>query len=55
MKTRPPIFFEENFIMPAHQSMLLIDDKPGDLLAQLDSYRPLEADKAQWARSINNT
>ncbi len=46
---------EENFIMPAHRSMVLIDDSPENVLGLFDSYQPPKVDKTQWARGINNT
>lgn len=42
---------DEKFMMPAHRSMVLIDDDPHALLDQFDSYQPPVADKAAWARA----
>lgn len=46
---------DQRFITPEHRSMLLVHERPGDLLSLLDSYKPPTVDKAQWILSMNNT
>lgn len=46
---------EENFMMPAHRSMILIDDKPEGLVGLCDSYQAPKVDKARWVRGISET
>jgi len=38
----------EGFIDGAHRALLLVDEKPEGLLAQLASYKPPKMDKAEW-------
>jgi uncharacterized protein (TIGR00730 family) len=41
---------EQGFIDPVHRALLLVDESPEALLAQLDSWQPPPlADKAAWA------
>jgi uncharacterized protein (TIGR00730 family) len=39
---------KENFIKPEHREMILVDDKPGQLIAKLINYIPPQVDKADW-------
>jgi len=40
---------EQQFLEPAHRSMLLIDERPEALLQQFETYQPPNVDKAAWA------
>jgi hypothetical protein len=42
----------EQFIDPAHRGLLLVDDAPEGLLAQLDAWQPPPIDKAAWATKL---
>ena len=46
---------EENFMMPAHRSMILIDDNPENLVDLCESYQAPKVDKARWVRGISDT
>ena len=39
---------EENFIVPEHRAMILIDDDPKTLLDKFSKYEPPIFDKAKW-------
>jgi uncharacterized protein (TIGR00730 family) len=39
---------EENFIVPEHRAMILIDDDPNSLLDKFSKYEPPVIDKAKW-------
>ena len=40
---------DQQFLEPAHRSMLLIDEHPDGLLQQFETYQPPNVDKAVWA------
>lgn len=42
----------EQFIDSANRGLLLVDDSPQGLLAQLDSWQPPAVDKAAWATKL---
>ena len=39
---------EENFIVPEHRAMIIIDDEPESLLDKFLNYAPPKIDKAKW-------
>jgi uncharacterized protein (TIGR00730 family) len=39
---------EENFIVPEHRSMIIIDENPDSLLDKFSKYEPPKIDKAKW-------
>jgi uncharacterized protein (TIGR00730 family) len=39
---------EENFIVPEHRAMIVIDDDPESLLDKFLNYEPPKIDKAKW-------
>jgi uncharacterized protein (TIGR00730 family) len=39
---------EENFIVPEHRAMIIIDDEPESLLDKFLNYEPPKIDKAKW-------
>ena len=39
---------EENFIVPEHRAMIVIDDDPESLLEKFLNYEPPKIDKAKW-------
>jgi uncharacterized protein (TIGR00730 family) len=39
---------EENFIVPEHRAMIIIDDDPESLLDKFLNYEPPKIDKAKW-------
>lgn len=39
----------EGFIAPGYLALLLVNERPADLLAMLEGYETPEVDKAQWA------
>jgi uncharacterized protein (TIGR00730 family) len=39
---------EENFIVPEHRAMIIIDDNPDSLLDKFLKYEPPKIDKAKW-------
>ncbi|MBM4026077.1 MAG: TIGR00730 family Rossman fold protein [Planctomycetes bacterium] len=43
---------QERFLDSAHRGLLLVDDAPEALLAQLDSWQPPPVDKAAWATRL---
>ena len=44
---------EQEFIHPAHRALLLVDQEPDSLLAQLTAWKPPPIkDKAVWARGL---
>jgi uncharacterized protein (TIGR00730 family) len=44
---------DQEFIRPEHRSMVLVDDDPGSLLKQFETYQPPIIDKAEWIISLN--
>jgi uncharacterized protein (TIGR00730 family) len=44
---------QERFIDPVHRGLLLVDESPEALLAQLDSWQPPAVDKAAWADRLS--
>jgi uncharacterized protein (TIGR00730 family) len=42
----------EQFLDSAHRGLLLVDDSPDGLLAQLDSWQPPAVDKTAWATKL---
>jgi uncharacterized protein (TIGR00730 family) len=45
---------EQRFLVPAHRSMLLIEEHPEALLEQFAAYRPPTVDKAVWALEMGH-
>ncbi len=42
----------QGFIDPPHRAMILAAETPGDLLLQFENFRPVVADKAEWALGL---
>ena len=40
---------EQGFIDARHRALVLSSENPGDLLNQFENYKPISADKAEWA------
>ncbi len=45
---------EQGFVDAAHRAMILSAQTPGDLLRQLENYKPIVADKAEWALGLGH-
>ncbi len=43
---------QEGFIDAAHRAMILSAETPGELLHQFENFRPVAADKAEWALGL---
>ncbi len=46
---------EQGFIDPPHRAMILSAEFPGDLLRQFENYKPIVADKAEWALGLTES